>query len=256
MVSTTVRDGWSSIATTVGELKSDRVRALLEQQILSGELETGHVLPPEPELGELLGVSRTVLRDAVRALVAKGLLTVRQGRGTVVTEPSDEAFATAMVALLSRSPVTVGDVMDARIPLETMLVRLAAEAGTEEDWQQLEQTEHSLIAAIAASDYAAAHQAHAAFHAGILHATHQPALILMLNPLNKIALLTGTASVRDGTTEDWDLESHRMILEALQLGDPDAAEGAMRDHFAGFATSPIYLGLLDQPFARAYFSAP
>lgn len=256
MVNVSVRDGWSSIATTVGELKSDRVRALLEQQILSGELETGHILPPEPELCELLGVSRTVLRDAVRALVAKGLLTVRQGRGTVVTEPSDEAFATAMVALLSRSSVTVGDVMEARIHIETMLVRLAAEAGTQEDWLLLEEAEQSLIAAIDASDYTAAHQAHAAFHAGILHATHQPALALMLNPMTKIALMTGTASVRHGTTEDWDLKAHRVILEALQAGDPEAAETAMRDHFSSFATSPVYLGLLDQPFARAYFSTP
>lgn len=256
MVSVTVRDGWSSMASTVGGLKSDRVSALLEQQILSGELQAGHLLPPEPELSELLGVSRTVLRDAVRALVAKGLLTVRQGRGTVVAEPSDEAFATAMVALLARSALTVGDVMKARIPIERMIVRLAAEAGTQEDWRALEDAEKALIDAIAATDYVAAHQAHAAFHAGILNATHQPALVLILNPMNQIALLTGTTSVRQGTMEDWDLQAHRTILDALRLRNADAAEEAMCLHFAGVASSPIYLGLLDKPFAQAYFNTP
>ena len=74
-VSTSVRDAWSGASGTVGDLKSDRVRAVLEQQILSGELPPGTLLPTEPELSAALGVSRTVLRDAVRALVARGLLT-------------------------------------------------------------------------------------------------------------------------------------------------------------------------------------
>ena len=128
-VSASVRDAWSGASGTVGDLKSDRVRVVLEQQILSGELPSGTLLPTEPELSAALGVSRTVLRDAVRQLVARGLLTVRQGRGTMVAEPSDEALATAMIARMSRSAVTVGDVMDARITLESLIVRLAAEEG-------------------------------------------------------------------------------------------------------------------------------
>ncbi|WP_051222505.1 FadR/GntR family transcriptional regulator [Agrococcus lahaulensis] len=255
-VSEAVRATWSDASGAVGDLKSDRVRAVLEAQILSGELPPGTLLPTEPELSAALGVSRTVLRDAVRALVARGLLTVRQGRGTMVTEPSDGALADAMVALLSRSPVTVADVMDARIAIETMLVRLAATAGTEEDWDALARHERALLDAIEAGDELAAHRAHAAFHAGILHATHQPALALMLNPMNKIALLTGTASVRRGTTADWNLEAHRAILEALRLGDPDAAEAAMRAHFEGLEGPSSSVGLLERPFAEAYFAAP
>jgi GntR family transcriptional regulator, transcriptional repressor for pyruvate dehydrogenase complex len=255
-VSATVRDGWSSISTNVGDLKSDRVVALLEHQILSGELPAGTLLPTETELSAILGVSRTVLRDAVRALVARGLLRVRQGRGTIVAEPSDEAFGDAMVALLARSAVTVRDVMDARVSIETMLVRLAAEGGTDDDFAELERTEQALMEAIAAGDDAAAHAAHAAFHAGILRATHQPALALMLAPITKVALLTGTASVRRGAMEDWDLGAHRAILDALRLRDAGAAQKAMRAHFAALEERPVYLGHLDQPFAQAYFGAP
>lgn len=255
-VSAAVREGWSGVAAAVGDLKSDRVAAVLEQQILSGALPPGTLLPTEPQLGEILGVSRTVLRDSVRALVAKGLLTVRQGRGTMVAEPSDEAFATAMVALLARSALTLGDVMDARITIETMLVRLAAVAGTADDWAALERAEQALMDAIAAGDDAGAHAAHAVFHAGILHATHQSALELILQPMTTIALLTGSASVRRGTMEDWDLGAHRAILEALTLGDPDAAEKAMRKHFADLDNTAIYRGLLQRPFAQAYFDAP
>lgn len=255
-VSAAVREGWSGVATTIGSLKSDRVRAVLEQQILSGELAPGTLLPREAELSEALGVSRTVLRDAVRQLVARGLLTVRQGRGTIVAEPSDEALSTAMVALLARSSLTVGDVMESRITLETLIVRLAAEAGADDDWAELERCERALIEAIAAGDESGAHTAHAAFHATILRATHQPALVLLLHPMNTIALLTGSASVRSGDTADWNLDAHRGILEALRLGEPDAAEAAMRKHFADLDETAIYRGLLEQPFAQAYFSAP
>lgn len=255
-VQASVRDAWSSVATAVGDLKSDRVRAVLEQQILSGELPAGTVLPREAELCAALGVSRTVLRDAVRALVSRGLLTVRQGRGTIVAEPSDAAFADAMVALLARSGLTVGEVMDARVAIESLLVRLAAEAGTAADWAELERAERALLDAIAAADDAAAHAAHAAFHDGILRATHQPALALMLMPMHKIALVTGTASVRRGAMGDWDLDAHRVILEALRLGDADAAEAAMRQHFSSLDGAPNYRELLARPFAQAYFTAP
>lgn len=255
-VSASVRDAWSRVSGAVGDLKSDRVRVVLEQQILSGELAAGTLLPTESELSAALGVSRTVLRDAVRALVARGLLTVRQGRGTMVAEPSDEALATAMIARMARSSLTVGDVMAARVTLETLTVRLAAVAGTPEDWDELERAERALIEAISAGDEAAAHLAHAAFHAGILAATRQPALVLLLHPMNTIALLTGSSSVREGTTEDWNLDAHRGILDALRRGDADEAEEAMRRHFADLEERPRYVELLDRPFAQAYFDAP
>ena len=124
------------------------------------------------------------------------------------------------------------------------------------DWDELERAEHTLIEAIAAGDEAGAHAAHAAFHAGILQATHQPALVLLLHPMNTIALLTGSSSVRSGSTEDWNLDAHRAILDALRLGDPDLAEAAMRAHFDDLEEKSIYVGLLEQPFARAYFGAP
>lgn len=252
-VSASVREGWSGVAASVGSLKSDRVRSVLEAQILSGELPPGTVLPREPELAAALGVSRTALRDGVRQLVSLGLLTVRQGRGTIVAEPSDRAFSTAMVALLSRSSVTVGDVMAARRAVEMMLTRLAAVAGTDEDWALLDRAEHALIAAIDAGDEQGAHTAHAEFHAGILHATHQAALTLMLGPMNQVALVTGAASIQRGSTADWDLDAHRAILDALRSGDADAAEAAMRAHFDNLEERPVYRALLEEPFASAYF---
>ncbi|MFK0009088.1 FadR/GntR family transcriptional regulator [Paenarthrobacter sp. NPDC090520] len=248
------REQWSGIAGQVGVLKSDRVVAVLEQQILSGALPTGTVLPKENDLCESLGVSRTVLRDAVRVLVARGLLSVRQGRGTVVTEPSDDAFSGAMVALLARANLSMREVMESREMLETLIVGIAAETGTEDDWVRLEKAYDALSEAVAQPDSEAANQAHAEFHTGIMEATHRPALTLMLSPMSKIAVLTGLASVQAGPTGGWEVEAHLPILEALRKGDAAAAREAMRAHFVASTRPASYQDFLDQPFASTYFS--
>ena len=254
-LSSEVRESWIGAATKIGELKSDRVAGVLEQQILSGELPPGAVLPPEGELVEMLGVSRTVVRDAVRTLVARGLLIVRQGRGTMVAEPSSEAFAAAMIALLARSGLTMGEVMRSRAAVETLVVRLAAEAGGQADWAILDEAYESLLHAVNAGDGVAANHAHAAFHNAILAATHQPALTLMLTPMSEIATLTAGASVRSGSMEDWEVEAHRPILEALKRRDADAAAEAMHAHFELAMRPSTYHEFLARPFAEAYFSA-
>ena len=67
-----------------------------EDRIVYGELAPGERLPTESELCELLGVSRSVVRDAVRTLVARGLVEVRQGRGMIVAAPDDHAYSVAL----------------------------------------------------------------------------------------------------------------------------------------------------------------
>lgn len=252
-VSAAVLDGWGEIATRLGELKSDRVASVLEQQILLGVLPAGTVLPPEVELVGILGVSRTVVRDAVRTLVAKNLLVAKQGRGTMVAEPSNEAFARAMVAMLARSGLTMGDVMQSRMIIEMFVVEIAAGARTDEDLNALTSSYESLAEAISSGDAEAASEAHAMFHRGILQATHQPALEMMLRPISEIATLTGGASVREGSMRDWELEAHLPILRALEDRDPEAATEAMRAHFEVSMRPSLYGEFLDRPFAQAHF---
>lgn len=241
-------------ANIVGDLKSDRIVLALERQILGGALPPGTRLPTEGELCEILNVSRSVVRDSVRTLVARGLLTVRQGRGTTVAEPSDAAFSSALLVLLSRFGFSMGDVFQARATIDTSLVGLAAKNGTPEDWEALEASYEALAKAVDASDDDAATRHHADFHAGILEALHQPALSLMLRPMADLTIVSGAASVHRTLSGGWDVESHAPILAALQAGDPEAATTAMAAHYE-LATQPeLYKDFLVLPFADAYFS--
>jgi DNA-binding FadR family transcriptional regulator len=241
--------------TFADELKSARLVAAFERQILSGNLAPGTRLPTEGELGELLNVSRSVIRDAIRALVARGLVTVRQGRGMSVAMPSDAAFSRALLALLTRSGVTMGDVIEARTTIETRLIGLAAASGTDEEWAQLEETLDEFAAAAAEGNDDVANETHAAFHIAIMAAIHQPALDLMLKPLTEIILVSSTASLVRSSPEDWEVEVHRPILEALKARDADAAEQAMRKHFEVSTAPATYTEYLARKFSDAYFDA-
>jgi DNA-binding FadR family transcriptional regulator len=238
------------------ELKSDRVVIALERQILSGRLPAGARLPSEGELCEILAVSRSVIRDAIRMLVGRGLVTVRQGRGMSVAAPTDAAYANALLGLLARSGLRMEDVLTARATIETKLVGIAAVAGTRADWAELEATLDRFAAAVTEGNDQLAGDCHTAFHTGILQAIHQPALSLMLRPMTEIILVSSNASLRGGTPEDWEVDLHRPILAALVAGDAEAAEAAMVTHFEVSTGRDHYQAFLERKFSDAYFDQP
>jgi GntR family transcriptional repressor for pyruvate dehydrogenase complex len=248
-----VLDEIAATVGAVGDLKSDRVVMALERHILSGSLPSGTRLPTEAELCAILGVSRSVIRDSVRTLVARGLLTVRQGRGTTVTEPSDAAFSNAMLVLLTRAGLTMGDVVQARAVIDTSLISLAAKNGTVEDWQALEAAYDAFADAVDRGDNEAATESHASFHGRILEAVHQPALTVMLRPMADLTIVSAGASVQRTSVGDWEVEAHAPILAALKAGDAEEATRAMAAHYEVLMSPASYKAFLARPFADAYF---
>jgi GntR family transcriptional regulator, transcriptional repressor for pyruvate dehydrogenase complex len=209
---------------------SDAAAQEIAGRILRGELDSGERLPTEKELCDLLGVSRSVVRDAVRTLVARGLVQVRQGVGTVVTTPDDTAFAQALMALLMRSDLTVGDVLEARSAAETQIAAIAAERGNEKDWSALEADLNAFSEGVAKADWQTAHDRHLEFHLGIVRAVHLPALELMLMPMQQFILVSSLPPRRPDDPSAWEAP-HPPILEALRAGDAGAAREAMQRHF-------------------------
>jgi GntR family transcriptional regulator, transcriptional repressor for pyruvate dehydrogenase complex len=236
------------------ELKSDRVAAELERRILVGELQAGDRLPTEDALCGIFDVSRSVVRDAIGRLVARGLVTVRQGRGTTVAEPSDAAFGLAALALLARSDLTVGDVIDARAKLETAIIPNAAHTGTSEDWAFLASSYETFADAVHRGAWDTARDAHVTFHLGLLQALHQPALQLLLRPMTEVILMS---SEPPSVTEpaDWEVETHWPIVMALRDRDAEAVEQAVRGHYAALEDEQRYGRYRSKPF-RTVFETP
>jgi GntR family transcriptional regulator, transcriptional repressor for pyruvate dehydrogenase complex len=234
---------------------SDGVADQIQQLILRGDLKTGDRLPTELELADALGVSRSVIRDAMRALSAKGLVAVRQGHGTVVALPTSGAYTDSMVALLMRADLTIGDVIAARATLEAELAPLVTERGTEEDWDAMQLYLDQFAAAVRDGDWEAAHEAHFQFHMVPYRALRLPALELILTPLQQSILLTSLPPTRPGDTRGdieagWEIDIHPPILAAMRARDPTAAREAMKVHFAVFFTD-AYNEFNSLPFRTA-----
>jgi|SRR5215211_475127 len=212
------------------ELKPEQVVRELERRILSGELRSGERLPTEGELGVQLGVSRTVIRDAVRTLTTRRLVRVRHGFGMEVAPPSNLPLAHALADLLMRSDVTVADVLEAREALDRQLAPLAARNATDEDVAQIANDLERFAAAAADGDAAVAQEAHMELHLGFVEAIHLPALELMLKPMAEVILLSSVRPSPDPAR--WEVESHRPLVEALRARDERALDRAVDEHFA------------------------
>ncbi|MBN2657896.1 MAG: FadR family transcriptional regulator [Spirochaetales bacterium] len=115
------------------ETLPEKVSRIIKESILSGELKGGDVLPTEPELEKQFGVSRAVIRDAVRMLKAQGLVDVKQGKGMYVSHSQIEVFTDALLTALRRDQASVWDVEQFEQFFLPQVFGLAAEsAGTEE----------------------------------------------------------------------------------------------------------------------------
>jgi GntR family transcriptional repressor for pyruvate dehydrogenase complex len=214
--------------------KPAQVVLALERRILSGELKSGQRLPTEGELGLELGVSRTVVRDAVRTLTNRQLVRVRHGFGMEVAPPSDLAFSHALADLLMRANVTVGDVLDARAALDRQLAPLAARNATDEDIDQMERQLERFAAAAAGGEDAVAQDSHLEIHLGLVRAMHLPALELLLKPMAEVILLSSVRPAPDPAR--WEVDSHRPLLAALRARDEQLLLEAVDIHFAALRT--------------------
>jgi len=230
----------------------DQLIELLEERVLYGDWAPGTRIPAETVLCAQLGVSRSVVRDAMRELAARGLLSIRQGVGTVVTEASDAAYADAAFQLLVRGDVTVHEAVAARAALEEAIAGIAAEACKEEDLVALRGHFEAVVAAREADDMPGALEADLRFHLGILEATHLPVLITLLRPMQRIIWITSLPpesedgsdrpGALNGELDHYDVELHRLVFEALEARDANLARARMRDHFS-FARDPAYQSL-------------
>ncbi len=229
-------------------LKSDRVAARIERAIIAGELAPGEQLAPENVLAEAFGVSVTVMRDAMRALSTRGLVSVRQGRGTIVEVPNEAEFERALVTLLARSDHSTGDVFDARGAIETSMVGIVAPLISSADLDRLDSLLDALRAAVAARDDAGAQEAHVGFHRTILDCIELPALQTFVRPLHQVIVATGGSPTDD--LDELRIDLHVPILDALRARDSIAAMAAMDAHFAYYRDRyPAYRA---RPFRAAY----
>src|SRR4051812_11214573 len=116
----------------------------IERSIVSGELQVGDYLPAERALCEQLGVSRSVVREALGRLASLGLVESRHGSGTRVASPSGREISVGYERLMRSSDAPLEDLAEVRLPLETTIAALAATNRTDVHLARLEATQRAL----------------------------------------------------------------------------------------------------------------
>ncbi len=210
--------------------------AKITAEIVGGALPPGARLPTEQQLSEEWGVSRTVVREAVAALRAEGLVITRQGSGAFVAEHSQQRpFRISADALDSLQRMI--DVMELRLGLEAEAASLAASRRNADDIRRMEVALKAIDQAVAKSERSMA--ADFDFHLAIGDATRNPVFHDFLNYLGHF--LIPRQSVRQTTTTPEAQaanarivqQEHRAIFAAIRSRDNEAARAAMRAHLIG-----------------------
>ncbi|MET0312587.1 MAG: FadR/GntR family transcriptional regulator [Burkholderiaceae bacterium] len=201
----------------------------LGEAIVAGKYPAGAVIPPEPVLCLQLGVSRTVVREAVKSLIAKGLVTTGPKVGTrVLSEDQWNWFDPDVVIWQSKAGLTpefLRDLQELRRVVEPAAVRMAAERATAKDIADIELAYAGMKKAVEeGGDYVTYDLR---FHQGLLRACHNRMVVQMSKAL--AALLRTSFEISTTRTDGPknSLPLHRAVLDAVIARQPQKAERAI-----------------------------
>jgi GntR family transcriptional repressor for pyruvate dehydrogenase complex len=222
-----MREIFSSIRLDDGIL-SARAAQQVQELIRTGHLREGERLPSERELSEYLGVSRTVVREAIKLLKAVGLVRVKQGVGTFIAEPGPDVLEAPLLAFMGSGPKVISDLHQAREILEPEIVALAAQSVTDDQIARLEQAvcdmEENLL-------HLQKHiEADQRFHSTLAEATQNSILQLLSYSIVDLTQKERHLSFASPGATERGCYHHRRILEAVQARDPERARAAMQAH--------------------------
>lgn len=214
---------------------SESVAADLRARILSGELPVGRALPPERELADEQGVSRTTVRAALTLLEAEGLVVRRVGRGggTFASDPGARAVTSALQRTVGMSGFPAVDLAEARAEIEPRCAAFAAARITAGQLADLRDLQTIMARTRDRSEFFAAN---ARFHVLIAEVSGNAVLAAIISGL--------VVPIRDVTDDPLRIRRqemaetvrvHELLLAALSDGDAEAAESVMRAHLTAHA---------------------
>lgn len=214
----------------------------LSAAIKMGLYRRGEQLPAERELAEIMGVSRTTLREAIRVLTAQGFLWVKRGRagGTFVAAELSLPSVVELKQRMLETGVTLDDILDHRLVVEPGVVALAADRATAAQLAEIQNVVNQMPQVV--QQFAEHRRLDTEFHLLIAKATQCDRLVAVVTNIHAdlsdlLAIIPHSpAACLDSFTQ------HQQILSTIQVGDSDRARQLMTNHVT--RTSSLLKGLL------------
>ena len=241
----------------VRQVKRRRLYEDIVQQfhalIHQGALKPGDRLPAERELSEQFQVSRSSVREALRALELQGLVVSKRGSGTFISAENLDAALALVAANLNGKTAALPDVFEMRHLMEPLIAALAARRATPEDVARLQEILTEQQWQIDSGETGVA--ADTDFHFTLAAATHNSALVKVVSAIEDILQVSRDRSLQEPGRPQRSLASHCHILAMVERGDAAGARQAMNHHLT--AVEPAN-GLAPQPagIALEYLAIP
>lgn len=208
-------------------LSQQTAEGLYARIVAEGRPGPGEKLPNELELSQELGVSRTTLREAIRSLVTQGVLEVRRGKGTFVSEQVGEIEDFGFGGL-ERVKGQLRDLFELRSIFEPQAAKLACLRATEEELSDILEKGAAVEDRIRAGQDRV--EADGAFHAAIVRATHNAFMMRLLPMINQaVAAAITSGQHKDQLAEDT-RRDHALLMDFFRKGDAEGAGHAMAIH--------------------------
>lgn len=213
----------------MSEARSTRVDIIgrkLAERILTGEFDVGSWLPAERKLAEDMGVSRTVMREAMRHLQSEGMIRIQHGKGVLVVNEAHGSFSKAINRIIPDDVSRLRQLVEARLIVEPEVAALAAIRATRSRRNALREIQESFACV---EDAELGVELDMAFHSEIALAAGNSVILVMLEACAQISRKSRllTLSAYPVTTA---IEHHRGILEAIVDGNERLARRRMKRH--------------------------
>jgi len=211
-----------------------KVFAFLRDRLLDGTIKSGDRLIPERDLALQLGVSRPIVREALRALSAMGVVEIQNRVGTVVRQPDVSILGDFFAFSLAQQSDVIEDVMQARIAIECQAIRLACRRATTFDFERLRHAVQQIEATI--DDPAQGSLADFEFHTALVRASKSETLVSLYDAMANL-LMRSHRDRRvlveiDAEIKRYLIDDHQRLFDAIAARDEEKADRLLRKHFS------------------------
>jgi DNA-binding FadR family transcriptional regulator len=217
----------------------EEILGQVEQAIAQGQLGPGDRLPPERELAETFGVSRSSVREALRVLEMFGVVVARRGAGneagSIVADGNANGLVMALGLHSALLRIPPRDLVDVRVLIESYAAGRAATRSSPDGVRKLEKLIENMEASTSPDSF---YELDTDFHVALGELSGNVLLPVLMEALRgsmQREMLAGY-----GRLDDWDtvreqlIAEHREILDAIGKADTDRAEAILRSHILRF----------------------
>lgn len=238
-----MEDQYDALAPIPNRSVVERVMDRITEAILSGQYKPGDQIPTEEGLAAAFGIGRNSVREAVKVLVALGVLEIRRAEGTFVASSySERMFNPALYgAIVQESGLE--DIIEMRRIFDEGVAQLAILKGTEEDMQEIVRCCDQLTACLKRDgrDIEGFLRCDLAFHKSIEDAVHNALLPNMSSVITKLTIPSRRETVRRGLSAgrvDYFVECHRMLADVIVNRQSEKVPETIRYHYDMWRETP------------------